>query len=121
MSEKNEQVELMAVDIKELRKMWSRKPDGYALRRQKVAELVKTGMTAAEVEREMQRRFGISIKHNDIDKMVAERNAKRHAGQFKPGQSGNPGGRPKNPQPTNAEVMALMQQVLQAINEGKAK
>ncbi len=113
------QVEMMTVSMRELRTMWSKSPEGCALRRTKMAALVKTGLTATQVDGEMMRLYGISVMQRDIGRAVAERDARPIGGQFRPGQSGNPGGRPKNPQPSNADVMAMMAQVLKAITEGK--
>jgi hypothetical protein len=123
----SEQAEMSVVNMTELRAIWSKR-SGYELRRKKAAELVATGMSGDEVEHEMRMRYGICVGHSDLNRMVAEHNAtkaraaaKTHAGQFKPGQSGNPGGRPKVPKPSNAELMEMLKKVmarLDALNGG---
>lgn len=101
----NEQVEMMAVNMRELRSMWGMGLAAIAKRRQKAQEMVAQGLSADEVVSEMHRRYGVSIRNAELRKMVRE-----YEQQSKP----------KTAQPTNAEVMAMMQRVLEAI-EGRTK
>lgn len=122
----SEQVEMDVAGVAELRAILSHKR-GAALRMEKAAELVALGMDARSTDAAMQSRYGISIGRRALKEIVAKHNAamaraRPHAGQFKPGQSGNPGGRPKVSKPSNAELMEMLKKVmarLDALNGGR--
>ena len=123
----SEQAEMSVVNMTELRAILGHKK-GAALRRNKAAELVALGMDVQSADAAMMSRYGISIGRRALKDLVAEHRAAmaRAAAMprgrpFSPGVSGNPGGRPKVPQPSNAELMEALKKVmarLDGINGG---